>query len=115
MPIMHGHSKADARNLGLHQVALKKLAQHPELRVRCIALVDRWLAMPERAPSASWLRDWRQMLETWSDAQLASVVLDEVGGQTLRQCSPLGPALTPRERSAALIEINRSFSEPAPP
>ena len=38
---------------------------------------------------------------------VAKVVLDEEHGQMLRQCSPLAPVLTPRERWAALKEINQ--------
>ena len=90
------------RNLGLHRVALAKLREQPEVRRACIALVDRWLAMPNLTSSYSWIRQWREMLSEWPQERMETVVLNAVGGQTLRQCSPLGPTLSPRERWAAL-------------
>jgi hypothetical protein len=47
------------------------------------------------------------MLTDWPIERLAAVVLDPIDGLTLRQCSPLGPVLTPRERWAALAEVDR--------
>ena len=102
----HGHSGADARNLHLHRAAVEKLRRSPELVEPCLRLVNRWLSVPEQ-PARRWLFEWQEMLAHWSVDQLADVVLDEVRGQTLRQCSPLGPLLTPRERWRLLEEIGR--------
>jgi hypothetical protein len=77
------------------------------LRGACLALLERWRADPARAASALHLARWREMLEGWSDERIAAVVLDDEGGQALRQCSPLGPALSPRERWRILEEVNR--------
>jgi hypothetical protein len=49
------------------------------------------------------------MLADWPIDRIAAVVLDPERGQTLRRCSPLGPALTPRERWTALAEVNRDI------
>jgi hypothetical protein len=103
----HGHARSDRRNLHLHRVALEKLAHHPELRRACLSLVDEWLGRREHEASRSWLLQWREMLSTWSLPEISAVVLDPEAGQTLRQCSPLAPVLTPQERWAALDEIDR--------
>jgi len=49
------------------------------------------------------------MLATWTDDQLMKLVLDEKQGQVLRQCSPLGPLLTSRERWEILEHTNQSL------
>jgi hypothetical protein len=100
----HGHRRADARNLRLHRAALAKLRADPGLRARCLALAERWVASPEHRASRAWLETWRDMLRDWPVDRIAEVVLDEEGGQVLRQCSPLAPALTPRERWTVIRE-----------
>ena len=50
------------------------------------------------------------MLTDWPIDRIAVLVLDPEGGQTLRRCSPLGPALTPTERWAALVEVNADIA-----
>ena len=49
------------------------------------------------------------MLAAWPIERIAETVLEDETGQVLRQCSPLGPALTPRERWAALAEVSRAI------
>jgi len=111
----HGHSKADRRSLHLHDVALEKLRRRPELAAAALALVERWLADPRTRPSHEWLEEWRTMLSEWTIDRIAERVLDEAGGQTLRQCSPLAPVLEPKERWRALREVNDAMrSETAP-
>ena len=102
----HGHARTEARTLRLHEVALRNLCDRPALRQACLALVTRWLGAPVHTPSRPWLEQWREMLEEWPLERIARVVLDPDGGQTLRQCSPLGPALTPQERWAVLAEVD---------
>lgn len=103
----HGHARSDLRHLHLHRVAIENLRRHPELRRACVALLDEWLERKEHAASRRWLMQWREMLSSWTVQQIAEVVLDPESGQTLRQCSPLAPVLTPQERWAALEEIER--------
>jgi hypothetical protein len=55
------------------------------------------------------------MLSSWEVDRIAGVVLDPDEGQTLRQCSPLGPALTPRERWAVLAAADAESNRPASP
>ena len=105
-----GHARSDRRHLELHRVALEKLSRQPELREACVALLDEWLARDELQAARRWLVQWREMLSTWTLQQIADVILDPAAGQTLRQCSPLAPVLTPRERWAALEEIERQSS-----
>ncbi|MGH7859206.1 MAG: hypothetical protein ACREQY_17905 [Candidatus Binatia bacterium] len=105
-----GHVRSDLRHLHLHRVALDKLRRHPELRQSCLALVEQWLRHEENEPSRPWLTRWREMLSSWSLDRIAETVLDPEGGQTLRQCSPLAPALTPQERWAALEEVEQSLA-----
>ena len=102
----HGHAKADRRNLHLHRVAIQKLRRQPELRKPALKLVEKWLLDEAAQCSRKWLEEWRVMLSEWTLDRLEGAVLDEEYGQTLRQCSPLGPILTPQERWKALREIN---------
>lgn len=106
---VRGDRRSDSRHLHLHRVAFDKLRERPDVRRQCLELVERWLASPEQASSRPWLLQWREMLADWPIEQMASIVLDPDGGQTLRQCSPLGPALQPRERWEALAEFDRGF------
>ena len=101
----HGHARSDLRHLHLHRVAMAKLGRQPELRRSCVALIDKWLEESAHVASRPWLMQWREMLSNWTLEQIADVVLDPESGQTLRQCSPLAPVLTPQERWAALEEI----------
>jgi hypothetical protein len=108
----HGHHRADARNLHLHRAALDKLRLQPELRRACLLLVEKWLE-DAGSPAGKWLRQWRDMLADWPAERMAEVVLDDEAGQTLRQCSPLGPVLTPQERWRLLEEANRALAAEA--
>ena len=102
----HGHAASDLRNLELHRVALDKLRMSPHLQQRCLALVDQWMARAEHRPALSYLERWREMLAGWPLERISAVVLDPEGGQALRQCSPLGSALSPQERWAILRDVN---------
>lgn len=95
------------RHLRLHEVALAKLADSPTGRRACLDLLERWLIDPSLASARPYLVQWESMLRDWPVARIAGLVLDPSGGETLRKCSPLGPLLTPRERWAALAEVNR--------
>jgi hypothetical protein len=107
----HGHAKADYRNLELHRTALGKLKSNPELLPAVLALLRRWLDDETLRPSWPHLRRWREALTEWPIERLEALVLDPEEGQVLRQCSPLGPVLTPRERSVAFMEAERKARE----
>lgn len=102
---MHGHRASELRNLALHRRAFAKLRADPSLRESCLALVDGWLTSSSHAASDPWLREWKHMLAELPIEDIESRVMDDERGQTLRQCSPLGPALTPQERWAILREV----------
>lgn len=104
---VHGHAAADRRNLHLHRAVFARLRARPELRQPCLLLAERWLKDPALKSAAPYLRQWRDMLADWPMERIEAIALSEDGGQALRQCSPLGPALTPRERWAVLDEVNR--------
>ena len=104
----HGHSKADLRNWHLHRVALEKLQRHPELLPSVLSLLDNWLRDENFRPSRAWLGQRREMLTAWPFVKMRAILLDAERGQVLRQCSPLGPVLTPQERWQALEEAGRS-------
>lgn len=108
-PLSHGHARADRRNLHLHARAIENLRRRPELRARVLELLERWLAGESTASSRAWLDEWRVLLRDEDVDRLAAVVLDPERGQSLRQCSPLGPALTPGERWEALREVNEAL------
>jgi len=112
-PLLHGHTRAERRSLHLHRLALDELRRRPELRARVLALLERWLADEATMSSRKWLEEWNALLREGDVERLASRVLDPEGGQTLRQCSPLGPALTPAERWKALREVNEALREEA--
>lgn len=103
----HGHAKADFRNLELHRVALEKLRGHPELLAPVLALLGRWLNEEAQRPAWPYLRKWREMLSDWPFEKMVGLLLDEVEGQVYRQCSPLGPVLSPGERWAAFQEADQ--------
>lgn len=109
MPLRHGHERADRRNLQLHRAAVDNLRRTSELRTRCLVLVERWIAQPEQSHALRYLTAWRDMLASWSIDDMAALVLDADRGQVLRQCSPLGPALTAQQRWRILDEVNRTL------
>ena len=102
----HGHSRTDERHLALHRAAFENLAEQPELQARVLELLERWLGREDLRSSRRWLERWQEMLTSWSLAARKEHVLDQEHGQVLRQCSPLAPALTPRERWAVLKGIH---------
>ncbi|MBI4601704.1 MAG: hypothetical protein HY721_07070 [Planctomycetes bacterium] len=102
----HGHADADERNLALHRLALEKLRAAPEEGVlKVLALLDRWLAMPHLKRQAPLLREWREVLRL-PVQEIEARVLSEAG-QELRQCSPLGVLIDPRERFAVYRRLSR--------
>ena len=103
----HGHAAADRRNLHLHHAAFAKLRADAGLRRPCIELVERWLADPALESASPWLREWHTMLVDWPVERMEAAVLAGDAGQVLRQCSPLGPVVTPQERGAVLAEVDR--------
>ncbi|HOY59324.1 MAG TPA: hypothetical protein PK640_14480 [Verrucomicrobiota bacterium] len=107
---MHGHSKADLRNWQLHRAALDKLRQQPELLRSVLALLEGWLRDENLCASRAGLLQWQQMLTGWPLDRVRLAVLDAEQGQALRQCSPLGPVLTPKERWRVLEEIGTTTS-----
>jgi len=107
--IRHGHSRSDERSLALHGAAFEKLRQRPELKGRVLQLVARWLGQEELQSSRRWLEEWRDMLTSWTLEAVREHILDEERGQVLRQCSPLSPVFTPRERWAVLKHVNERF------
>jgi len=110
---MHGYRKSDLRHLHLHRVALEQLRDRPDVRRQCLELAQRWSRSPDQAPSRQWLLQWCDMLADWPLESIARIVLDPEEGQTLRQCSPLGPTLTPQQRWMALAEINQRIDSGA--
>ena len=107
---MRGYEKSDLRHLHVHRVALERLRDRPDLRDPCLELARRWMRDSAHASARPWLARWCEMLADWPCERIVEVVLDPEHGQTLRQCSSLGPTLTPRERWAALAEANRRIA-----
>lgn len=111
MPPFHGHTNADARNKALHQAAFTKLRDNSELLGKCLELLARWLHDPEQVACRPYLMQWHDLLTRRPIDKVAELVLNDTDGQTLRQCSPLGPALSPKERWAAFAAINSELQE----
>jgi hypothetical protein len=109
----HSHSEADRRNRELHRVALEKLQRHPELLASVLSLLEKWLRDENLRHAHTWLGQWQEMLTAWPFAKMRSLVLDDERGQVLRQCSPLGPVLTPQERWRALAQAGTQASSEA--
>lgn len=106
---MHGHHKSDARSLALHRAALENLKRRPELKDACLQLAVSWKGRPDLAHARQWLEQWSEMLAQWTDDRICATVLDEIQGQALRQCSPLGPAISPRERWRILADVEAAL------
>jgi len=94
--------RSDRRNLHLHEAAVRKLRAHPELRAKCLAVLERWSLMDARTGVRPHFDLWRELLTTSTDDELARVVLDPAAGQTLRSNSPLTPVLDESERLSSL-------------
>lgn len=108
--VPHGHHKAERRNHHLHRAALAKLREEPERKTAALELLERWLADERLESSRPWLLEWRALLTERTIDDIAAIVLSEEG-QALRQCSPLGPLLTPQERWKALAEVNAALRD----
>ena len=103
----HGHERADERNLALHRLALAKFRQDPAgSKTKTPALLDRWSAMPHLKRQASLLDAWRRILGLPPEQVEAEILSD--ASQQLRQCSPLGVLITPKERFAAYRDLSRT-------
>lgn len=111
----HGHYESDVRNLHLHRVAFAKLAREPELLVAVLSRLDAAIIHEGDRGNTSVRREWRRLLTECSLDAAAEVVLQPDSGQLLRQCTPFAGVLSPRERWAALADVNRSLRAPRDP
>src|SRR4030095_14656360 len=100
----HGHEKADERNLALHRLALRKWKDDPQAaKEKVLAVLDRWGTMPHLQGQAALLKRWRTMLDL-PVRELEAAILGE-SGQQLRQASPLGVLISPKERFLVYREL----------
>jgi hypothetical protein len=100
----HGHSKSERRNVALHKLAFRKLRSDPVGgRERIVRLLEAWLRAPHLRRQAPLLEEWRRILDLSID-DLESRILGEAG-ESLRQSSPMGVLITPRERFAVYREF----------
>ena len=100
----HGHSKSERRNLALHKVAFRNLRSDPGGgKLKLARLLEKWLNVPHLKRQVPLLEEWRRILELPIDRLETRVLGDS--GQALRQSSPMGVLITPRER----FEVYREF------
>jgi len=98
---VEGHRRHNLRSLALHEAAVGRLTERPELAVRALDVLSRWDSRGD-VHSQPLLREWRRIIVS-GDWALAVERTDR--GQQLRQASPLPFVLDPVERDA----INRRF------
>jgi hypothetical protein len=96
-PTWSDHRIAEARSLGMHVLAARRIAAEPRLLERARETVQRWLERyGERAPAA--LREWQALLQRpWQEVAARATELSEDGAR-LRQSSPLATLLSEAER-----------------
>lgn len=98
---LEGHRRHDLWSLALHEAAVGRLSERPELAVRALDVLSRWESRSD-LHSQPLFREWRRIIVS-GDWALAVERSDR--GQQLRQASPLCFVLDPAERDA----INRRF------
>jgi len=96
-PAWSDHRVAEARSLGMHVLAARRIDADPTLLARARETVHRWLQRyGERPPAA--LVEWRTLLErSWPEIAARATALTEEGAR-LRQSSPLATLLSAAER-----------------
>jgi len=96
-PAWSDHRVVEARSLGMHVLAARRISADPALLARARQTVRRWLRRyGERAPSA--LLEWRALLDRpWPEVAGRATALTEEGAR-LRQSSPLATLLSATER-----------------
>ena len=95
---MH-HQRLDQRSLELHRLIAERLRQHPERLEGVRRTLARWavIVSPHSQP---YVAQWQRLVDAGMEAALAVALEDSERASTLRQCSPFGSVLAPKERFA---------------
>ena len=89
----------DRRSLELHQLIARRLREHPERLERVRETLARWKTIVDPR-SQPYVAEWQRLVDAGMDAALSVAVEDSERAAALRQCTPLGGVLSPRERWA---------------
>jgi len=94
------HQTQDLLSIALHEEAVRRIKQHPQLAQKAQSTLDGWMNSQPTSRSMSIWRDWAAILahSSWQKA-LASTAR----AQQLRQASPLG-AVVPDEARRKILE-----------
>jgi hypothetical protein len=87
----------DQRSLELHRLIARRLREHPQRLERVRQTLARWKTIVDPR-SQPYVVQWQRLVDTGMDAVLSVAVEDSERAAALRQCTPLGGVLTPRER-----------------
>lgn len=103
------HQLLDRRSLELHQLIAARLREHPERLDRVRQTLARWriIVGPRSQP---YVVEWQRLVDAGLEAALAKAVEDSEHATALRQCSPFGSVLTPKERFAFFKQWSRDHA-----
>ena len=88
----------DRRSLDLHRLIAQRLRQQPQRLEGVRGTLARWKVIVA-VHSQPYVTEWQRLVDAGLDAALAMAVEESERAAALRQCSPFGSVLTPRERS----------------
>jgi hypothetical protein len=105
MPINpHDPNGIERWTLALHRLIVERLRADPSALAKAIAVLDRWHAQLGPLPSDPYANEWRSLLRAGVDSVERAVCVETDHAATLRNCSPLGFLISPRERQQARRE-----------
>lgn len=103
-----GKKGVEARSLALHHFIADKLRKDPGLFDCVKATIKRWHKIVCEN-SQRYVMEWERLTEQGLEACLAVALEESERATTLRQCSPFGCVLTPRERYEFMNEWKRNY------
>jgi DNA-binding Lrp family transcriptional regulator len=102
------HADMDARALRMSEAVARLLRRDSALRQRALHHLDRLIAQGQGSATAD-LIEWRQVLDTYSEARLAEFLVSESArAQRLRQSSPFFAVLSAEERDRLVEHLERA-------
>lgn len=101
------HADMDARALRISEAVAQLLRRDSALRQRALHHLDRLIAQGQGSATAD-LIEWRQVLDTYSEARLSEFLVSESArARRLRQSSPFFAVLNAEERDRLVERLER--------
>lgn len=107
--VLEGHRRIELRSLAMHRAIADKLRANPALLAIASENLDRWSIMNGR--SQPYWDAWREILRCPLDEILNLIVEDSERMTAMRQATPFGGVLEPKERWAIFAEFESSRSK----